>query len=315
MFDARASRNARSPSTSTFQDLIPPGFSTEDLNHSNADNIFNVTQPPESLPGGDNCWDWMTQPFELFTPESLVLNSNGTAGPISHQEPVVESESPLESENFTSILDPASPSDLLFDESDLKPQQDNSLFQAPRIYMDESVRHVDRPLNEYGTVLVEYYFKDTARILAVYDSNMNPFRSTVSRSWGYSEIVYYTLQSMAAACLSNVYPQMATIARKFRKKAVDLFDASDQTKIDEQVLLALFMIGGTASWFDVDDTGVRYFKLLKKHVQQMDSSVKPTCFGDTKSFFQDLVICWEMFLAFIVDNDALEQPLVLDRYV
>ncbi|KAG5804855.1 hypothetical protein H9Q74_010516 [Fusarium xylarioides] len=63
---------------------------------------------------------------------------------------------------------------------------------------------VDRPLNDYSTILVEYYFKDTAAILALYDSEMNPFRSTASRAWASSELIYCTLQSMAASFLSNV---------------------------------------------------------------------------------------------------------------
>ncbi|ENH66810.1 hypothetical protein FOC1_g10007466 [Fusarium oxysporum f. sp. cubense race 1] len=112
---------------------------------------------------------------------------------------------------------------------------------------------IDRPLNDYSTILVEYYFKDTAAILALYDSEMNPFRSTVSRA-----------------------------------------------------LIALFMIGGTASWFDVNDTGSEYFPRLKKHVQSLKTSGRMSPTGQSQAFFENTLACWEMFLAFVVDGDENE---------
>ncbi|KNB01270.1 hypothetical protein FOXG_04547 [Fusarium oxysporum f. sp. lycopersici 4287] len=121
---------------------------------------------------------------------------------------------------------------------------------APRPYISTVV---DRPLNDYSTILVEYYFKDTAAILALYDSEMNPFRSTVSRA-----------------------------------------------------LIALFMIGGTASWFDINDTGSEYFPRLKKHVQSLKTSGRMAPTGQSQAFFENTLACWEMFLAFVVDGDENE---------
>ncbi|KAF5704899.1 hypothetical protein FMUND_12313 [Fusarium mundagurra] len=165
---------------------------------------------------------------------------------------------------------------------------------------------IDRPFNDYSTILVEYYFKDTAAILALYDSEMNPFRSTVSRAWASSELIYCTLQSMAASFLSNVYPQLLNTGRYFRQKAIGLLNDLDDSAIHEQALIALFMIGGTASWFDVNDTGSEYFPRLKKHVQSLKTSgcMSPT--GHSQAFFENTLACWEMFLAFVVDGDENE---------
>ncbi|KAL5601652.1 hypothetical protein FOBRF1_009185 [Fusarium oxysporum] len=165
---------------------------------------------------------------------------------------------------------------------------------------------VDRPLNDYSTILVEYYFKDTAAILALYDSEMNPFRSTVSRVWTSSELIYCTLQSMAASFLSNVYPQLLHTGLYFRQKAIRLLNDLDDSAIHEQALIALFMIGGTASWFDVNDTGSEYFPRLKKHVQSLKTSGRMSPTGQSQAFFENTLACWEMFLAFVVDGDENE---------
>ncbi|KAF4994711.1 hypothetical protein FGRMN_5600 [Fusarium graminum] len=164
---------------------------------------------------------------------------------------------------------------------------------------------VDRPINDCNTILIEYYFKDTAAILALFDSEMNPFRSAVSRVWASSELIYYTLQSMAASYLSNIYPQLLRTGMYFRQKAIHLLNGLDESAFQEQTLLALFMIGGTASWFDVDDTGSEYLPRLKQHLQRHRMS--PT--GQSQAFFEDTLACWEMFLSFVVDgdeNDALQ---------
>ncbi|KAF5585227.1 uncharacterized protein FSUBG_12530 [Fusarium subglutinans] len=165
---------------------------------------------------------------------------------------------------------------------------------------------VDRPFNDYSTILVEYYFKDTAAILALYDSEMNPFRSTVSRAWASSELIYCTLQSMAASFLSNIYPQLLNTGLYFRQRAIRLLDDLDDSAIHEQALIALFMIGGTASWFDVNDTGFEYFPRLKKHVQSLKTSGRMSPTGHSQAFFENTLACWEMFLAFVVDEDENE---------
>ncbi|KAF5639276.1 hypothetical protein F52700_4128 [Fusarium sp. NRRL 52700] len=178
--------------------------------------------------------------------------------------------------------------------------QPAQVMEAPQHYASTVV---DRPLNDYSTILVEYYFKDTAAILALYDSEMNPFRSTVSRVWTSSELMYCTLQSMAASFLSNVYPQLLNTGLYFRQKAICLLNELDDSEIHEQALIAFFMIGGTASWFDVNDTGSEYFPRLKKHVQSLKTSGRMSPTGHSQAFFENTLACWEMFLAFVVDED------------
>jgi hypothetical protein len=111
---------------------------------------------------------------------------------------------------------------------------------------------------------------------------------------------------MAASFLSNIYPQLLHTGLYFRQKAIRLLNDLDDSAIHEQALIALFMIGGTASWFDVNDTGSEYFPRLKKHVQSLKTSGRMSPTGQSQAFFENTLACWEMFLAFVVDGDENE---------
>ncbi|KAF5545304.1 heterokaryon incompatibility protein [Fusarium phyllophilum] len=265
--------------------------------------------------GGDG---WIDGAFGDIMPElmSFGLIPNGTTTSIQTPELLQMAD------DFGSVSDTVglSPKDSLHHEGEISASPIASLpidTNRPQPALSQPVRIadtpqpynstvVDRPLNDYSTILVEYYFKETAAILALYDSEMNPFRSTVSRAWASSELIYCTLQSMAASYLSNVYPQLLNTGRYFRQKAIGLLNDLDDSAIHEQALIALFMIGGTASWFDVNDTGSEYFPRLKRHVQSLKTSGRMSPTGHSQAFFENTLACWEMFLAFVVDGDEAE---------
>ncbi|KAF5604348.1 hypothetical protein FPCIR_894 [Fusarium pseudocircinatum] len=265
--------------------------------------------------GGDG---WMDEAFGEMMPELMSFALLPTVSTVPIQTPeLLQMAEEFDTPNDTAGL---SPRETLHQEQEIsaspiaslpidtnRPQTVSSqpvqVMETPQPYAS---RVVDRPLNDYSTILVEYYFKDTAAILALYDSEMNPFRSTVSRAWASSELIYCTLQSMAASFLSNVYPQLLHTGLHFRKKAIRLLNDLDGSVIHEQALIALFMIGGTASWFDVNDTGSEYFPRLKKHVQSLKTSGRMSPTGHSQAFFENTLACWEMFLAFVVDGDEDE---------
>lgn len=66
-------------------------------------------------------------------------------------------------------------------------------------------------LPDYTSILVEYYFKEVCGMMSCYDSPLNPYRTTISNSWSNSPALYYTTQSMAAACLSEVSPNLGIL--------------------------------------------------------------------------------------------------------
>lgn len=192
----------------------------------------------------------------------------------------------------------------------------------PRDFMS-----ISRPLNNPSWTLIEYYFKEVAALFSSYDSQMNPFRTTVSRLWGSSLAMCRTMQSMAAATLVNDFPQFGPMGRKMRDEAVDII--TREAVMDDKALLALLMLGQTASWHDPKDLGISFFNLLRKQLKSTSSS-DTTSFGFIKNcgnnyrFFEESLVYWEMLLSFVADNDdmafsdtsrasSMDESLVLQR--
>ncbi|KAJ5175291.1 Aflatoxin biosynthesis regulatory protein [Penicillium canariense] len=175
---------------------------------------------------------------------------------------------------------------------------------APRDFMSMS-----RSLNNPSWTLIEYYFKEVAALFSSYDSQMNPFRTTVSRLWGSSLAMCRTMQSMAAATLVNDFPHFGPMGRKMRDEAVDII--TREAVMDDKALLALLMLGQTASWHDPKDLGISFFNLLRKQINLIASSSNSPHFGYAKSisnnyrFFEEALIYWEMLLSFVTDNESM----------
>ena len=185
-----------------------------------------------------------------------------------------------------------------------------------------NIMTISRPLNNPSWTLIEYYFKEVAALFSSYDSQMNPFRSTVSRLWGSSLAMCRTMQSMAAATLVNDFPQFGPMGLKMRDEAVDII--TKEAVMDDKSLLALLMLGQTASWHNPTDLGISFFNLLRKHFNTLPNEtglLKNT--GNDYRFFEESLIYWEMLLSFVADDDAvalsgvsgsgMEESIVLQR--
>ena len=175
---------------------------------------------------------------------------------------------------------------------------------------DHRSYHLFPPLRrsprDNATVLVEFYFRGAAQAYSVYDGDMNPFRSTVSKLWGSSQVIYLSLQSMAAAYLAETYPSLAPLGKKLRQEALDALACQEsEGKFDDKALLALLMVGGTSSWHDTGDMGVPLLNLFRKHVQRMRGLGQLMKNGNSLRFFQESLLYWEMLLAYVVDDDQL----------
>lgn len=165
---------------------------------------------------------------------------------------------------------------------------------------------IARPLNNPSWTLIEYYFKEVAALFSSYDSPMNPFRSTVSRLWGSSLAMCRTMQSMAAATLVNEFPQFGPLGLKMRDEAVGII--TNEPMVDDKSLLALLMLGMTASWHQPEDLGVTFFNILRKHLNSSSNGGSgPLAKSNNNNyrFFEEALIYWEMLLSFVADNDAL----------
>lgn len=115
------------------------------------------------------------------------------------------------------------------------------------------------------------------------------------------------MQSMAAATLVNDFPQFGPMGKKMRNEAIEII--SNETSMDDKSLLALLMLGQTASWHDPKDLGISYFNLLRRHLDTaiLAKATNPTNRGNNYQFFEEALVYWEMLLSFVADDSAVIQ--------
>lgn len=232
-------------------------------------------------------------------------------------DPIMESTSRL------SGLDPSSPRatvfpDLLLPETLL--HEETALQRSPILTRSSPdqlrILPLRRSLEDPSSTLVEYYFKEVAGLFSSYDSHMNPFRTTVSRLWTSSSVLYRTLQSMAAATLVDDFPQFGAVGQKMRLEAISILEK--QTTLDDKSLLAILMLGQTASWHNANDLGVSFFNLLRNHLNAIsaDGGGGNALLSNRNNyqFFEEALVYWEMLLSYVADHGTLTPSTNLDLY-
>jgi hypothetical protein len=161
-------------------------------------------------------------------------------------------------------------------------------------------------MNNYSSLLVEYYFKEVAGIFSCYDSHLNPFRSTVSKLWQTSNSVFYVLQSMSAACFSDVVPSMHAVGFKMRRAAMACIETDIRdSKVETGSLLTLIMLGLSASWHNPEDVGREQFEHARTIMGTLSTGHTPAFLEVNNKrnlqFFQEAMIYWEMLLSYVSD--------------
>lgn len=176
---------------------------------------------------------------------------------------------------------------------------------------DIQAERVPRSLPDDASFLVKVYFEDVAPIMSIFDGNMNPFRSAVSRLWGSSELIYNALQSLAASFIAKRYPHMSSTGLALRQKVATHVSALRDVDFDERALLCLLMMGSTSSWCNPDDLGLPWIQLFRQHMGRLITSGQLT--GGNSFFFRGSLVSWEMLLSFIVDPGALGPSEIMPR--
>ncbi|KAF9890349.1 hypothetical protein FE257_006015 [Aspergillus nanangensis] len=159
-----------------------------------------------------------------------------------------------------------------------------------------------RTLRDTSTILIEYYFNKVAPNCSCYDGSMNPFRTTISRVWDSSPVIYHTIKSMAAAYLAAPFPYFRRIGQQLRAEAICMLE--EQTNFEENSLLALLMLSGTACWYDAGDLGVKLLNHARDYLRPQRGSQrqdKPVS-DDNRPFFSEALIHLEMLLSYCTDD-------------
>lgn len=190
------------------------------------------------------------------------------------------------------------------------PNVDSGVVERLRYPRQSSTPRHEMPLSpalqDNSSILVEYYFKEVCGMMSCYDSKLNPYRTTISNLWGHSPSLYYVIQSMAAACLSEVSPGLSTAGDRLRDKAVNsLWNESRVGPTDTSSLLALVMLGFSLCWHDPGRLGQSEFELLAETVLSLENQNNNLSPADRQKriFFHNSLVYWKMLLSFVTDQE------------
>ncbi|VUC22940.1 unnamed protein product [Clonostachys rosea] len=161
-----------------------------------------------------------------------------------------------------------------------------------------------RELHHMPTVLSEHFFREVITLYCTWDSKSNTMRNIVERKWQSSGVLHHTIQSMAAACLSEDFPHFAPIAAKEHAYALQYIQdtSSSPSTPNEEKLLASTMLGHTASWLNPQNLATDMFRVSCDMVRELPPDGEN---ADSKSFFSDTMDYWAMLLVYLTDRKNL----------
>ncbi|KAL2208462.1 hypothetical protein CC79DRAFT_1366674 [Sarocladium strictum] len=170
------------------------------------------------------------------------------------------------------------------------------------------VEQLPTALQDHSSILIEYYFKEVCGMMSCYDSQMNPYRTAISNAWASSPALYYVVQSMAAACLSDVCHEFSSVGRRLLDQSIRLVseDMKPGQQLTTPTLMALVMLGFSMSWHDASALGQGEFELLSKAIlsieTQQDGSLWPE--KQKQVFFYNSLVYGRMLLSFVTDTES-----------
>lgn len=157
--------------------------------------------------------------------------------------------------------------------------------------------HVDNPpvqtrqLCNMPTALSEFFLMEVIPLYCAWDSNLNLMRVVAENTWQSSKVLYHTMQSMAAACLTSVIPELSVNAVQERLVALRCLDddVSDHRDSTEAKLLATVLLCHTASWHDPGNLARERYHATQKLVLEWSANATGSQRRPMATFFQTAV--------------------------
>lgn len=166
-----------------------------------------------------------------------------------------------------------------------------------------SIRDAPWEVFSTQTALSEYFFREVISLYCSWDSRSNIMRTIVEDTWQSSEVLHHTIQSMAAACLSEEFPCLLSVAKQEHAQALQLMQSAAPAHTHKQaILLAAMFLGHTASWLSPNDLATSMFR--SSHSILKDISAE-TGRDTSLSFFNGTMDYWAMLLAYVTDSQQL----------
>ncbi|KAG8672003.1 hypothetical protein FPOAC2_05369 [Fusarium poae] len=253
--------------------------------HAEATDAAVVLLAPGSMESPDATWDcpdldgmaWSDIQHTLSSPSGVLEQ---LSGPRSLQTDDISATQLLPSTSET-------------------PFQITTLSQLLTV---DQVEEVPRPILHVPTALSEYFFSEVIPLYCVWDSKMNIMRNIAETMWQSSGALHHTIQSMAAACLSENFPHLLPVARQEHSRALVYIKNKTAVPGQKQAMtLATTFLGHTSSWINPDNLAPDMYQTSWDMLDEMitDNGSSAT------SFFDSTMDYWAMLLAYLTDGQNL----------
>ncbi|KAL3301224.1 C6 zinc finger domain protein [Colletotrichum asianum] len=159
-----------------------------------------------------------------------------------------------------------------------------------------------RRLTNLPTALSDYFMQEVIPLYCTWDSKHNYMRILMESSWQSSEVLFHTMQSMAAACLMKSFPELGCVAVRERNLALQGFDNGYASSVWHQQdinLMSGLLLGHTASWHDPSDLELEKFTATQDTLRNWVPDSKTAV---TFRFFKSAVEYWELLLSFFIET-------------
>ncbi|KAM5356751.1 hypothetical protein ACJ41O_003397 [Fusarium nematophilum] len=158
-----------------------------------------------------------------------------------------------------------------------------------------------RRIGNLPTALSDFFVREAIPLYCAWDSKLNFMRIVVENAWQSSEVLYHTMENMAAACLASSILELSWTAAQERVQALQCLEADSPpwTSNQEARLLATFLLGHTASWHDPRNLAKETFQATQKLVYERMATDEAKDAKPMARFFQAVMDYWEMLLSYV----------------
>jgi len=172
--------------------------------------------------------------------------------------------------------------------------------------------------------MIEFWFSDVCPMWCIFDSDANYNRRFASKTWASSELVFFAMQSMSAACMLDTLPTLTPVLSALTTKAMatiqshlSSFRETPRTttlRFPAELLFAIFAMGTSLHWKFGYELGGELIKDAQHLIGYYKGKLPAMSISDREHFayFQKALICWEGLLC-AADRDFVPAPLVTRR--
>ncbi|KAF2019759.1 hypothetical protein BU24DRAFT_406386 [Aaosphaeria arxii CBS 175.79] len=156
--------------------------------------------------------------------------------------------------------------------------------------------------NHLPTTLIEYWFRFICPMRSTFDSDINYNRTMAWTSWNASGAVFYTMQTMSAACLLKTMPQLSETLPLLRTQALAAINqgmsqvrSSPIPNITADLLFAIFSLGTSQHWITPGMSETPFLESARELLSTWKAT--PSVAGGlVYNYFSRALTYWEMLL-------------------